>query len=539
MRVRRIIQQLAAMAVLALVALWVVPVSAAPQTLLYYGDLRADNGLPYNGDVDVEVTIYDAATGGNDLWDESIGAVTVNNGEFRVILGNGGSGSIGDALATAPSLWLEFSIDGQLLEPRQKLDFAPYALQAGNAGALGGEPASSYVTKDYLDTYNIPPSSLPDDGLDEISNDTISNEYIGVLASASGMPKNIPDNTPGGVNSTITTTESTGARMTKALISFELQVTFVSKIKATLIPTGNSGVGPIVLLDQTLAPQSPTIYQYTTEITPALAVLIDTDPSGTWTLNVADLDLTGGVSNAKVTKFEILYDVIRANGLQINAKLDQTGDLGVDGNLSITGTADIGGTFAPNIVDASDYLLNGNPLWTSHWTKSGNNLHYTAGKVGLGNNAPSVLLDVNGNVRATGQIFRKLQIRYTDSDMDCDNCTGGQWQWTFNKKRADTGIHVIFHGATRAINSSGHWRVRINDGTCSNPRDMQFSDHQNSSVDEHATTTSHMYCVAVGGNPIPAGNNSVKLQVEAGGDVHEGWNSPSFMVIEEVYIDWK
>jgi hypothetical protein len=66
------------------------------------------------------------------------------------------------------------------------------------------------------------------------------------------------------------------------------------------------------------------------------------------------------------------------------------------GNASPAHKLDVSGT-----VNASSYLLSGNPLIGSQWTTSGTTINYTSGFVGINNPSPSHRLDVNGTVNAT------------------------------------------------------------------------------------------------------------------------------------------
>ncbi len=53
-------------------------------------------------------------------------------------------------------------------------------------------------------------------------------------------------------------------------------------------------------------------------------------------------------------------------------------------------------------IDAGQYLLNGSPLQQSQWTSSGNDIYYSAGKVGIGTANPSEILEVDGNISVSG-----------------------------------------------------------------------------------------------------------------------------------------
>lgn len=73
--------------------LWAVTVPEAeemaspPSTLKYQGRLTNSLGLPVNEEIPITFKIYDAPTGGIELWTESHPAVSVNQGLFAVLLG--------------------------------------------------------------------------------------------------------------------------------------------------------------------------------------------------------------------------------------------------------------------------------------------------------------------------------------------------------------------------------------------------------------------------------------------------------------------
>jgi len=72
---------------LVLVLLWPITTAAAPGLVTYQGRLTDPSGSPASGPVAVEFRIYDAATGGTELWSESHAAVAVVAGLFKVELG--------------------------------------------------------------------------------------------------------------------------------------------------------------------------------------------------------------------------------------------------------------------------------------------------------------------------------------------------------------------------------------------------------------------------------------------------------------------
>ncbi|MFM2289839.1 MAG: hypothetical protein RL684_2982, partial [Pseudomonadota bacterium] len=105
---------------------------AAPQETLftYQGSLRA-NGAPANGAYNFTFHLYDAETGGSPLTlPVTIPNLTVSNGSFTVDLDFPGQ-------FTGQQRWIEVTVDGQTLSPRQPVNAVPVAQFALNAAVAG------------------------------------------------------------------------------------------------------------------------------------------------------------------------------------------------------------------------------------------------------------------------------------------------------------------------------------------------------------------------------------------------------------------
>ena len=100
-----------------------------PRVLNYQGYLTDTLGNPINnGSLAMTFKIYDAATGGNELWSESR-TVDVARGIFQVVLGS--SNPIPDSVFTGGTdRWLELIVDGNILSPRTRITSVGYAYTA-------------------------------------------------------------------------------------------------------------------------------------------------------------------------------------------------------------------------------------------------------------------------------------------------------------------------------------------------------------------------------------------------------------------------
>lgn len=122
----------------------VVPAWAeVPDTITYSGDLDKD-GEPVDAMVEAQFALYDAETGGKKVWSESFDSLQVRNGHFVVELG---AKEPITKVFTGQDLWLEVTIEGKALMPRNHIGVTPYAQRAAvadeadNASKLEGKTA--------------------------------------------------------------------------------------------------------------------------------------------------------------------------------------------------------------------------------------------------------------------------------------------------------------------------------------------------------------------------------------------------------------
>jgi len=120
---------------LTLVVLMTYDAAAVPQIMNYQGRLTDDQGQPITNTVLMTFTIYDAETDGNSKWSETHPSVSVVDGLFSVVLGQGDPAvPIEDSVFWGhydSNRWLEIVVEGETIAPRTKITSAAYALQAG------------------------------------------------------------------------------------------------------------------------------------------------------------------------------------------------------------------------------------------------------------------------------------------------------------------------------------------------------------------------------------------------------------------------
>jgi hypothetical protein len=115
---------------------------AVPTVINYQGVLTDDLGAVFNGTVSLTFTLFDQDTAGTAVWSESHSGVAINNGVYSIALGSVNAGTLTAELFSADDLWLEVTVNGETLSPRQRLTSVPYAK---NADLLGGVAAATYL----------------------------------------------------------------------------------------------------------------------------------------------------------------------------------------------------------------------------------------------------------------------------------------------------------------------------------------------------------------------------------------------------------
>lgn len=121
---------------------------AAPSEINYQGVLTDQQGNPVNGVRAMQIKLYDAPTGGNMTYQETMGNVTVVDGIYSFHFGGngtsiGGSSGIIDALSISAQPWLDLSVDGIAQSPRQKVLSVPFAQMADRLNPNKVEPKTS------------------------------------------------------------------------------------------------------------------------------------------------------------------------------------------------------------------------------------------------------------------------------------------------------------------------------------------------------------------------------------------------------------
>ncbi|MDJ0786974.1 MAG: hypothetical protein QNK05_09235 [Myxococcota bacterium] len=110
---------------------WAVS-AEAPASFAYQGQLLDAAGDP-PFEPTIRVRIFDALTGGTELFAEEHGAVPVAaDGRFELAVGTGTpiGGTLDAGLFAEANRFLEVAVNGEVLSPRQAMRSAPFALQS-------------------------------------------------------------------------------------------------------------------------------------------------------------------------------------------------------------------------------------------------------------------------------------------------------------------------------------------------------------------------------------------------------------------------
>jgi len=145
-----------------------------PKTLNFQGRLTDADQNPLEGAYSATFSIYNTFTGGSPLWTETQ-SVSVADGIYSCILGEGTPLN----LSFDEACYLEVSVSGQVLSPRQKLSATPYAL---NSERLGGYLYNEFLHTDESGNVGIgtanPKTALEVDGDITIGDD----DWIGIAS---------------------------------------------------------------------------------------------------------------------------------------------------------------------------------------------------------------------------------------------------------------------------------------------------------------------------------------------------------------------
>ena len=149
-----------------------------PTTISYQGKLTDSGGNPINGTMAMVFKILDQMTAV--LWQESH-EVTVTNGIFEVGLGT--MMPLPPLVFSSSQCFLEVTVNGERLDPRQPLRSVPYAMKAdtvSDSSVNNNSLADDAVTAEKIGHYTIVAENIQGEtiGGDKIVNDALGADQI-------------------------------------------------------------------------------------------------------------------------------------------------------------------------------------------------------------------------------------------------------------------------------------------------------------------------------------------------------------------------
>ncbi len=195
-----------------------------------------------------------------------------------------------------------------------------------------------WTCSNFLQGYDT--SKLPNDGLNEISNDLLYNQFTDQYASTT-CPVQIPDNSPPGISDKIVVPNAGVAQ--DLTVSVNISNSDLSTVEVLLYAPDNTEY----LLYSKNGPgqQLGTTYPVPTKpVSGDLSKWIGKNPVGTWTLLVKD---TGWLNNGKdgqINSWSITVKTLSTKKVQVKGNLVVDGDITTAGSLNFSGNAVINGS---------------------------------------------------------------------------------------------------------------------------------------------------------------------------------------------------
>jgi len=110
---------------------WQPAATAQPDTSFTYQGSLSEGGMPASGAYNIDFTLWDAISGGGQIGPSvMLNAHPVTEGRLSADL------DFGDGVFDGASLWLEISVNGTELSPRQRLTRTPYAIASDSTRGL-------------------------------------------------------------------------------------------------------------------------------------------------------------------------------------------------------------------------------------------------------------------------------------------------------------------------------------------------------------------------------------------------------------------
>ncbi|MBN2542544.1 tail fiber domain-containing protein [bacterium] len=164
--------------------------AAVPRLIPYQGKLTNTSGVGIDGTRNIQFSIFPAATGGGSLWSETHWSIPVTNGLFDVVLGSATPLNLDFSGA---QYWLQISVNGDALYPRQRISAEIFAIRAMYADSVN-LPANIILQGDNISLLTNDAgyiTALDWDTLQTYSDTTHSHDFSEITGTATDAQ--VPD----------------------------------------------------------------------------------------------------------------------------------------------------------------------------------------------------------------------------------------------------------------------------------------------------------------------------------------------------------
>ena len=120
--------------------------AAVPYRINYQGRLK-QNGLPVNGLTQIDITIWDAPTGGTEWWaNGGANMISVSSGLFNTVLTAGTIHDMSQVNWASITPYIQVSVAGVTLTPREQINSSMYSMFSASAAYALSAQSSSGIT---------------------------------------------------------------------------------------------------------------------------------------------------------------------------------------------------------------------------------------------------------------------------------------------------------------------------------------------------------------------------------------------------------
>jgi len=329
--------------ILVLVVTMTTFVFAVPNSISYQGRLL-ESGILVDGSKTMNFKIYDASTGGNEIWSTPNQTVTVRQGIYSVDLGPMSASSV-----SGNSLYLLVNVEGSDLLPRTKISSVASAI---NASQIKG-------TNIFTENGNVGVgTTVPNTNL----------EVVGGVQVSATVTANIFAGAGTGLTGTAASLTAGDSNQLGGLAAASYATANASFL--------TEGTLPMARLSGTLPALNGSLLTNLPGSSGTLSGLVQSTEVGTSYINGGNVGIGTAIPAA-------LLDV-RGNTI-VSGNISATGNLRITGNIYATGTVSGGSNAA--------------------WTLNGSNAYYNGGNVGIGTTNPKAKLQVFGAVNTSNLVL--------------------------------------------------------------------------------------------------------------------------------------